>query len=55
MNDVTRCRKCKSDDLEYWDNVEMTSETFNWGYYCNTCKEYIDPYDDIEIYENGSK
>ncbi len=41
------CKKCKSPHLVYWDNVEMCT-TFDWGYYCETCKEYIDPYDDVE-------
>ena len=44
------CKTCKSDDLGYWDNALMCT-TFDWGYYCNVCKTYIDPYDGVENIE----
>ena len=52
---MTVCKTCKSDDLDYWDNALLCT-TFDWGYYCNGCKAYIDPYDGIETVEetNGS-
>jgi hypothetical protein len=44
------CKKCKSSDIEYWDNALMC-ESFNWGYYCNGCGAGLDPDSDVEYVE----
>jgi len=44
------CKFCKSDEITYWDNAALCT-TFDWGFFCENCKKYIDPYDEIEIVE----
>ena len=48
---MTICKLCGSSDIVYWDNIEMCT-TFDWGYYCEGCKKYLDPYSDIETKED---
>jgi len=49
--DTLVCKKCKSWELTYWDNVLLLG-SFDWGYYCETCKKNIDPYEDVEVIED---